>query len=86
MYAAKRRTPPGNIDQSIVAQHSIAAHVTRGLQAHNADMSEQAWEQRAAERLPRTRHNYLAAIQHELSEQFLVRYSLREGETWVANA
>ena len=73
MYAPKRRTPPNNTDQRIVAQYSIAAHVTRGLRAHNADMSEQAWEQRAAERLPRTRHNYLAAIQHDQSELFPAR-------------
>ena len=86
MHAAKRRTPPNNTDQRIVAQYSIAAHVTRGLRAHNADMSEQAWEQRAAERLPRTRHNYLATIQHDVSEHFPARYSLREGETWEANA
>ena len=86
MYAAKRRTPPDNTDQRFVAQYIIAAHVTRGLRAHNADMPEQAWEQRAAERLPRTRHNYLAAIQHDLSEQFPARYSLREGGTWEANA
>ena len=31
MYAAKRQTPPSNPDQRIVAQYSIAAHVTRGL-------------------------------------------------------
>ena len=49
------------------------------------NVSEQAWEQRAAERLPRTRHNYLAAIQHDLSEQFSARFCLREGGTWEAN-
>ena len=80
MYATKRRTAPNNADQRIVAQYSIASHVTRGLRTHNADLSEQAWEQRAAERLPRTRHNYQAAIQHDLFEQFPARYSLREGE------
>ena len=40
----------------------FCSHVTgRALRAHNADMSEQAWEQRAVERLPRTPHTYLAA-------------------------
>ena len=86
MHAAKKRTHPSNLDQRVLAQHSIAAQITRGLRAHNADMTEQAWEQRAAVRLPRTRHNYLAALQHDLSEQFPARYSLREGETREANA
>ena len=86
MHAAKKRTHPTNLDQRVLAQHSIAAQITRGLRAHNADMTEQAWEQRAAVRLPRTRHNYLAALQHDLSEQFPARYSLREGETREANA
>ena len=40
-------------------------------------MSEQAWEQRAVERLPRTPNNYLAALQHDLSEQFRARYSFK---------
>ena len=51
-----------------------------------AEMLDQAWEQRAVERLPRTPHNYLAALQHDLSEQVPARYSLREGEIWEANA
>ena len=68
------------------AQYSIATHLTRGLRAHNADLSEQAWEHCAAERLPRTRHNYLADMHNDLSEQFLAPYSLREGETWEAIA
>ena len=74
------------LTNALLLNKGIEAHVTRGLRAHNADLSEQAWEQRAAERLSRTRHNYLAAIQHDLSEQFPAPYSLREGETWEANA
>ena len=70
VYAAKKRTHPSNLDQRVVAQHIIAAQITRGLRAHNAELTEQAWEQRAAVRLPKIRHNYLAALQHDLSEQF----------------
>ena len=65
----------------VVAQCSIAAHITRTLCAHNADLSEQAWEQRAMELLPRTRNTYLAPLQHNLSQQFPARYSLLEGQT-----
>ena len=49
-------------------------------------MSEQAWEQRAREQLPMTTNNYMAPLQHNIAEQFLARYVLREGETWEANA
>ena len=79
----KKTSAPSEV---AVNQCSIAAHVTRALHAHNAEMSEQAWEHRAVERLPRTPHNSLAALHHDLSEQFSARYSLREGETWEANA
>ena len=49
-------------------------------------MSEQAWEQRAREQLPLTTNDYMAPLQHNITEQFLARYALREGETWEANA
>ena len=44
-------------DQRVISQYSLAAHVTRALRTHNADMFEQAGEQRAAEQLPKTHHN-----------------------------
>ena len=49
-------------------------------------MTEQAWEQRAQEQLPATPNNYMAPLQHNITEQFPARYMLREGETWEANA
>ena len=49
-------------------------------------MSEQAWEQRAREQLPTTTNDYMAPLQHDITEQFPARYVLREGETWEANA
>ena len=39
MCATKRRAPTNNADQLIVTQYSIAAHVTRALRAHNADLT-----------------------------------------------
>ena len=42
-------------------------------------MSEQAWEQRAREQLPMTTNNYMAPLQHNITEQFPARYVLREG-------
>ena len=49
-------------------------------------MTKQAWEQRAREQLPATPNNYMAPLQHNITEQFPARYMLREGETWEANA
>ena len=49
-------------------------------------MTEQAWEQRAREQLPATPNDYMAPLQHNITEQFPARYVLREGETWGANA
>ena len=49
-------------------------------------MSEQAWEQRAREQLPVTPNDYMAPLQHNITEQFPARYTLRDGETWEAIA
>ena len=49
-------------------------------------MTEQTWEQRAQEQLPATPNNYMAPLQHNITEQFPARYMLREGEKWEANA
>ena len=83
-YATKKRAPPSDEDQREVNRFSIAALVTRA--AHNADMTKQAWEQRAMRMLPQRPHKYLAQLQHNITEQFPARYTLREGETWEANA
>ena len=72
-------TPAGSVT-------TIPAQVTRSLRPRDADMSEQAWEQRAREQLPMTTNNYMAPLQHNITEQFPARYVLREGETWEANA
>ena len=82
MYAIKRRAPPTEADQKEVNQTTIAAEVTRLLRPRDADMTEQAWEQRAREQLPATPNDYMAPLQHNSTEQFPARYVLREGETW----
>ena len=58
---------------------TIPAQVTRSLRPRDADMSEQAWEQRAREQLPTTTNDYMAPLQHNITEQFPARYVLREG-------
>ena len=85
-FVAKKRCPPNDADQLVIRQYSLVAHITRPLPVHNADLSEQAWEQRARNRLPRTRNNYMTPLQSDPHAQFPARYSLREGETWDANA
>ena len=84
--AIKKRTPPTETEQREINRTSIPAQVTRSLRSRDADMSEQAWEQRAREQLPMTTNDYMAPLQHNITEQFPVRYVLREGETWEANA
>ena len=86
MCAVRRRAPPTEADQKEVNRITIAAQITRVLRPRDADMSEQAWEQRAREQLPMTPSNYMAPLQHNITEQFPVRYILRDGETWEANA
>ena len=86
MCAIKRRAPPTEADQKEVNRTTIAAQVTRLLRPRDADMTEQAWEQRAREQLPATPNDYMAPLQHNITEQFPARYILREGETWEANA
>ena len=86
MYAIKRRAPPTEADQKEVNRTTIAAQVTRLLRPRDADLTEQAWEQRAREQLPATPNDYMAPLQHNITEQFPARYMLREGETWEANA
>ena len=83
--AIKRRAPPSEADQKEVNRTTIAAQVTRLLRPRDADMTEQAWEQRAREQLPATPKDYMAPLQHNITEQFPARYVLREGETWEAN-
>ena len=84
--AIKKRTPPTETEQKEINRTSIPAQVTRSLRSRDADMSEQAWEQRAREQLPMTTNDYMAPLQHDITEQFPARYVLREGETWEANA
>ena len=84
--AVRRRAPPSDAEQREVSRITIAAQITRSLRARDADLSEQAWEQRAREQLPATPNNYMARLQHDLTEQFPARYMLHEGETWEANA
>ena len=84
--AIRRRAPPSDAEQREVSRITIAAQITRSLRARDADLSEQAWEQRAREQLPATPNNYMARLQHDLTEQFPARYMLHEGETWEANA
>ena len=86
MCAVRRRAPPTEADQKEVNRITIAAQITRVLRPRDADMSEQAWEQRARVQLPMTPNNYMAPLQHNITEQFPARYILRDGETWEANA
>ena len=84
--AIRRRAPPTEADQKEVNRITIAAQITRVLRPRDADMSEQAWEQRAREQLPMTPDDYMAPLQHNITEQFPARYTLRDSETWEANA
>ena len=84
--AIKKRTPPTETEQKEINRTTIPAQVTRSLRPRDADMSEQAWKQRAREQLPMTTNDYMAPLQHNITEQFPARYVLREGETWEANA
>ena len=86
MYAIKKRAPPTDADQKEVNRTTIAAQVTWLLRPRDADMTEQAWEQRAREQLPATPNDYMAPLQHNITEQFPARYVLREAEAWEANA
>ena len=86
MCAIRRRAPPTEADQKEVTRITIAAQITRVLRPRDADMSEQAREQRAREQLPMTPNDYMAPLQHNITEQFPARYTLRDGETWEANA
>ena len=86
MCAIRRRTPPTEADQKEVNRITIAAQITRVLRPRDADISEQTWEQRAREQPPMTPNNYMAPLQHNITEQFPARYTLRNGETWEANA
>ena len=47
MCAIRRRAPPTEADQKEVNRITIAAQITRVLRPRDANMSEQAWEQRA---------------------------------------
>ena len=78
MCAIRRRASPTEADRKEVNRITIAAQITRVLRPRDADMSEQAWEQRP--------NDYMAPLQHNITEQFLARYTLRDGETWEANA
>ena len=86
MCAVRRRAPPTEADQKEVNRITIAAQITRVLRPRDADMSEQAREQRAREQLPVTPNDYMAPLQHNITDQFPARYTLREGGTWEANA
>ena len=86
MCAVRRRAPPTEADQKEVNRITIAAQITRVLRPRDTDMSEQTWEQRAREQLPVTPNDYMAPLQHNITEQFPARYTLRDGETWEANA
>ena len=86
MYAIKKSAPTTEADQKEVNRITIAAQVTRLLRPCDADMTEQAWEQRAREQLPATPNDYMAPLQHNITEQLPARYVLREDETWEANA
>ena len=78
--AIKKRTPPTETEQKEINRTTIPAQVTRSLRPRDADMSEQAWEQRAREQLPTTTNDYMAPLQHNITEQFPARYVLRDGE------
>ena len=82
----QKESAPTEADQREVNRTTIAAQVSRLLRPRDADMTEQAWEQRAREQLPTTPNDYMAPLQHNITEQFPARYILREGETWEANA
>ena len=74
--AIRRRAPPAEVDQKEVSRITIAAQITRVLRPRDADMSKQAWEQRAREQLPMTPNDYMAPLQHNITEQFPARYIL----------
>ena len=82
----QEESAPTEADQKEVNRTTIAAQVTLLLRPRDADMTEQAWEQRAREQLPATPNDYMAPLQHNITEQFPAQYILREGETWEANA
>ena len=86
MCAVRRRAPPTEADQKEMNRITIAAQITRVRRSRDADMSEQAWEQLAREQLPMTPNDYMAPLQHNITEQFPARYILRDCETWEANA
>ena len=86
LCAIKKRAPPTEAEQREISRSTIPAQVTRLLRPRDADMSEQAWEQRAREQLPTTPSDYVAPLRRNVAEQFPARYVLREGETWEANA
>ena len=50
--AIKKRTPPTETEQKEINRTTIPAQVTRSLRPRDADVSYQAWEQRAREQLP----------------------------------
>ena len=85
LCAIKKRAPPTEAEQKEINRTTIPAQVTRLLRPRDVDMSEQAWEQRAREQLHMTTNNFMAPLQHNITEQFPARYVLR-GETWEANA
>ena len=76
MCAIRRRAPPTEADQKEVNRITIAAQITRVLRPRDANMSEQAWEQCAREQLPMTPNDYMAPLQHNITEQFPARYTL----------
>ena len=82
----RTRAPPTEADQKEVNRITIAAQITRVLRPRDADMSEQAWEQRAREQLPLTPNDYMAPLRHNITEQFPARSTQRDDETWEANA
>ena len=82
----QKESAPTEADQKEVNRITIAAQITRVLRSRDADMTEQAWEQRAREQLPMTPNDYMAPLQHNITDHFPARYILRDGETWEANA
>ena len=86
LYAIKKKAPPTEAEQREINRTTIPVQVTRLLRPRDADMSEQAWEQRDREQLPMTPNDYMAPLRRNVAEQFPARYVLREGETWEANA
>ena len=69
-YAIKKRAPPTETEQKEINRTTIPAQVTRSLRPRDADMSEQAWEQRAREQLPMTTNNYMAPCNITLPSSF----------------